>query len=80
MADKRGRVYEHRLVVAQSIGRCLASDEEVHHANGDKLDNRLLNLRLLSKSEHAKEPYAEIERLRSEVRRLRRELQEALSS
>jgi hypothetical protein len=80
MADKRGRVYEHRLVDAQSIGRCLASDEEVHHLNADKHDNRLSNLRLVSKREHAMEHYAEIRRLREEVRRLREELRQARST
>lgn len=80
MADERGRVYEHRLIVAESIGRCLRPDEEVHHINADKHDNRLSNLRLLSKSEHAAEHHEEIRNLREEVRSLREQLREALSS
>lgn len=46
MANSAERVFEHRLVMAEFLGRPLTQHETVHHINGDRQDNRLENLQL----------------------------------
>ena len=48
----KGWQYEHRLVVEATISRYLRSDEDVHHVNGVKDDNRPENLKVMAHTDH----------------------------
>lgn len=45
--------YEHRRVMEAAIGRRLKRSEHVHHKDGNKLNNNIDNLILLTANEHA---------------------------
>ena len=53
-ANRTGKVYVHRIVAEESIGRRLISGEHVHHIDGNRSNNSKENLLVLTSSGHAK--------------------------
>lgn len=72
MANKRGYVKQHRLVMAKYLGRCLEADELVHHKNGVRTDNRICNLAIVKHHSHANRTY--ISTLQQRIRELENQL------
>ena len=74
-----GQIREHRLVMAQHLGRCLQSWEIVHHkhtkypagSKEDKQDNRIENLQPVSADRHS-----QITIMETRIRRLETKIEE----
>ena len=49
----RRRVRKHRWLMEQHLGRKLLRSEDVHHKDGDKLNNAISNLEVIDNVEHA---------------------------
>ncbi len=66
MRSKNGHVLEHRLIMADHLGRPLAQGEHVHHRDLNPGNNALSNLQVLSPSAHTK-LHAELRRQAKEA-------------
>jgi hypothetical protein len=54
-ANRDGYVHEHRKVVEKFLGYHIPKEANIHHINGQKLDNRIANLAVFANaSDHSK--------------------------
>ena len=46
--------FQHVIIAEKHLGRKITPNEVVHHIDGDKLNNCITNLEVMSRSEHAR--------------------------
>ncbi len=71
------KIPEHRFVMEQYLNRPLNRGEEVHHINGNTLDNRPENLYVIDKKNHSRlhfQLFMKIQKLEQENKRLKTKL------
>lgn len=74
---RKTTIPEHRLKMAKHIGRSLSANEQVHHRNSNRQDNRLANLRLVTPTSHPVAPKDKIAVLTVEIEAAARKAQTA---
>ena len=63
MIYKNGKeIREHRLIAEEALGVPIPEDILVHHIDGNKLNNDVLNLQLITREEHPKVHYTGVPR------------------
>lgn len=58
---------QHQIIMESYIGRALKKGEVVHHLDGNKRNNDISNLMIMTKSEHAKLHYKDIDRSKAVI-------------
>lgn len=58
---------EHRFIAKEMLGRELNTNEVVHHIDGNKRNNAVQNLMVVTRSEHARMHAKEIDRSKAVI-------------